>query len=453
MTTLHMVFAGYSVLRPLGQTIQLHFTPSSGRSGGDTTKALGSTYILFRQHVQPMQSWALTNPLRIVTRMRLVRIVGWDDYTIVCATLGHIVGLVVVFIQVHYGFGVHRSDLTTRQYTQFQKYSYGEWIQTFQTLMFTKLSICFLLLRIPVQNYLKRPIQGAVAVLVVTNIVLTLLWILQCNPAAGAWNKEIPAKCFTDAQLLRIIISQAIISIVSDVVLALSPIVLLWRVQIERRVKVGLCTLMGLGLVTAICCTIRTVLNGQNVNVDITWRSVTNWHWRSWEVGLGIIAASIPTLRPGFKSFTSSIDTFLSRRRFFSRGTPSRDVYQQATASFSSPLATTSFSRRLLYRFGIPNHHSSSLAPPPAAAAAAAAARGGDTANLGHVRMSQGAGDDVDDDDDDDRKSFAMDYLPGDQQIPPPAMRKVAGSSDRSFLESASVESGGGGGGGCRDFV
>ncbi|KAL8962567.1 MAG: hypothetical protein Q9193_001049, partial [Seirophora villosa] len=386
-----------------------------------------------------------TVALRMVTRIRLVRIVGWDDYTIMCATLGHIVGLVMVFIQIHYGFGLHRRDLTTRQYTQFQKYSYAEWIQTFQTLMFTKLSICFLLLRIPVQNYLKRPIQGSVAVLVVTNIVLTLLWILQCNPAAGAWNKEIPAKCFTDAQLLRIIISQAIISIISDVVLALSPIVLLWKVQIERRVKVGLCTLMGLGVVTAICCTIRTALNGQNVNADITWRSVTNWQWRSWEVGLGIMAASIPTLRPGFKSLTSSIDTFLSRRRFFSRGTPSRDDYQQATASFSSPPAASSFSRRLLHRLRIPDDHSGSLAPPPPAAAAAA--RGGDTANLGHARMSHGAGDNNADDHDDDRKSFAMDYLPGDQQIPPPAMRKVAGSSDRSFLESASVESGEGGGG------
>ncbi|KAI4202415.1 MAG: hypothetical protein LQ348_001507 [Seirophora lacunosa] len=386
-----------------------------------------------------------TVALRMVTRIRLVRIVGWDDYTIVCATLGHIFGLVVVFIQVHYGFGLHGSDLTTRQYTQFGKYSYAEWIQTFQTLMFTKLSICFLLLRIPIQNYLKRPIQGAVAVLVVTNIVLTLLWILQCNPAAGAWNKEIPAKCFTDAQLLRIIISQAIISIVSDIVLALSPIVLLWKVQIGRRVKVGLCTLMGLGVVTAICCTIRTVLNGQNVNADVTWRSVTNWQWRSWEVGLGIIAASIPTLRPGFKFLTSSIDTFLSRRRFFSRGTPSGDVYQQATASFYFPPAASSFSRRLLHRFKIPDDHSGSLAPPTAAAAA----RDGDTANLGHARMSHGAGDD------DDRKSFAMDYLPGDQQMLPPAMRKVAGSSDRSFLESASLESGGGGGlgEGCRDFV
>ena len=41
--------------------------------------------------------------------------------------------------------------------------------------MFNKLSICFLLLRILVEKYLLRPIQGAIAILIVTNIVLTLV--------------------------------------------------------------------------------------------------------------------------------------------------------------------------------------------------------------------------------------------------------------------------------------
>lgn len=186
--------------------------------------------------------------LRMVIRMRLVRNVGWDDYTIVAACLGHVVALGLVVMELHYGFGRHRYYLTQRQYTQFLKYSYGEWIQTFQTLMFTKISICLLLLRIPVNKYFVRPLQGSIVFLIVTNIVLTLLWIFQCNPIAGSWDKTRPAKCFTDAQLQRIIISQAIISIVSDFALALFPIIILWKVQIELRIKAGLCFLMSLGL-------------------------------------------------------------------------------------------------------------------------------------------------------------------------------------------------------------
>ncbi|KAL8960747.1 MAG: hypothetical protein Q9183_005413, partial [Haloplaca sp. 2 TL-2023] len=186
--------------------------------------------------------------LRMATRIWIVRNVGWDDYTILFATIGIIIGCPLVVIQVHYGFGRHKIFLSENDYAQFTKYAYIEWIQTFQTLMFNKLSICFLLLRIPVEKYLIRPIQGAIAFLIVTNIVLTLAWIFQCTPVEAAWDKEMPARCFTNAQLQRIIISQAIISIISDVLLALFPILLLWKVQIAMRVKAGLCVLMSLGL-------------------------------------------------------------------------------------------------------------------------------------------------------------------------------------------------------------
>ena len=186
--------------------------------------------------------------LRFATRLWIVRNVGWDDYTILFAAFGIVIGTALVAVEVHYGFGRHKVYLTHWQYIEFMKYSYGEWIQTFQTLMFTKISICLFLLRIPVEKHLIRPIHGAIFILIVSNVVLTLLWIFQCNPIASAWNKQIPGSCFTNAQLQRIIISQALISIISDFMLALFPIVLLWKVQIAPRIKAGLCTLMALGL-------------------------------------------------------------------------------------------------------------------------------------------------------------------------------------------------------------
>ena len=186
--------------------------------------------------------------LRFATRIWIVRNVGWDDYTMLFAAFGIIISAALTTVEVHYGFGRHKIDLTYWQYVEFMKYSYGEWIQTFQTLMFTKVSICLFLLRIPVEKHLIRPIQGAIVGLIASNIVLTLLWIFQCNPIASAWNKQTPGSCFTEGQLQRIIISQALISIISDFMLALFPIVLLWKVQIAPRIKAGLCTLMALGL-------------------------------------------------------------------------------------------------------------------------------------------------------------------------------------------------------------
>ena len=96
--------------------------------------------------------------LRLVTRLRVVRNIGWDDYTILFASFGKIIGSGLTIVGVHYGFGRHKVDLPRWRYIEFMKYAYGEWIQTFQTLMFTKLSICFFLLRIPVEKHLIRPI-------------------------------------------------------------------------------------------------------------------------------------------------------------------------------------------------------------------------------------------------------------------------------------------------------
>ncbi len=65
---------------------------------------------------------------------------------------------------------------------------------------------------------------------------------------------------------------------------------------------------------TAACCIVRTILNWQNINSDPTWASVDNWYWRSWEVCIGITAACIPALRPGYRTVSAGITSYISRR-------------------------------------------------------------------------------------------------------------------------------------------
>ncbi|KAL8835309.1 MAG: hypothetical protein Q9170_003364 [Blastenia crenularia] len=199
--------------------------------------------------------------------------------------LGHPIGTALVVCQVAYGFGKPAYYMTPHQYQEFSK------VTTFATLMFTKVSICLFLLRITVTPSTIRPLQAAFVMLVVSNIVLSLAWIFQCTPHLDkAWNDKLPGKCFTK-----------VISIISDFFLSLFPIIILRKVQIGFRDKVGLCLLMGLGVITGSLSIVRTVLNGQNVAHDTSWDSLPNWYWRAWEVFFGIVAACIPTLRPGYK--------------------------------------------------------------------------------------------------------------------------------------------------------
>ncbi len=143
-------------------------------------------------------------------------------------------------------------------------------MQTFATLMFTKVSICLLILRITISKASVRPLQALIAFLVLSNVVLTVLWIVQCIPLAKAWDTTVQGTCLTFDQLNQIILAQAskpsifdpdlargyptktakVISIASDFILAGFPVIMLRRVQISLRVKIGICSLMGLGVMS-----------------------------------------------------------------------------------------------------------------------------------------------------------------------------------------------------------
>ena len=65
---------------------------------------------------------------------------------------------------------------------------------------------------------------------------------------------------------------------------------------------------------TAGLCIVRTVLNWQTYNFDPTWEGVPNYIIRHWEICVGVIAACIPALRPGYCVVITSISTNCSLR-------------------------------------------------------------------------------------------------------------------------------------------
>ena len=100
---------------------------------------------------------------------------------------------------------------------------------------------------------------------------------------------------------------------------------------------------------TAACCIVRTVMNWQNVSSDPTWASIDNWYWRTMEVTIGITAACIPALLPGYRFLKNSIKSYYSHR--------SKSGKSTGMALFNSD--------RL---FRIPTEHKASDPPLPAKA-------------------------------------------------------------------------------------
>jgi hypothetical protein len=87
---------------------------------------------------------------------------------------------------------------------------------------------------------------GVMGLICCWSVVMILLICLQCLPLAHVWDDTIPAKCFDlDPGVLLQIVS--IGNIVTDVIILLLPIPVVWRLKLTRDQKVGLTMVFCLG--------------------------------------------------------------------------------------------------------------------------------------------------------------------------------------------------------------
>ena len=113
---------------------------------------------------------------------------------------------------------------------------------------------------------------------------------------------------------------------------------------------------------------------------------MTNWHWRSWEVGIGVTAACIPALRPGYRTVVASLASYRSKRS-------SRKTSQNILNDLENPSGTSQEQGDSAY--------------------AAAAETFSAEADLA---QAYGAGED----------NFPMKSLPGDKKTADEGLKKVA---------------------------
>ncbi|KAL9006162.1 MAG: hypothetical protein Q9188_001088 [Gyalolechia gomerana] len=125
----------------------------------------------------------------------------------------------------------------------------------------------------------------------------------QCRPYAKSWDPlGVPGYCWPADNNVKVALYSGIMAVIQDWLLATIPIALLWNMQISARRKFGICTLMGLGYFSGACEIVRTVISMKVFKAgglaDFSWVIIDLRIWGTVENLMGIIAASIPTLKP-----------------------------------------------------------------------------------------------------------------------------------------------------------
>ncbi|KAJ6115425.1 hypothetical protein N7486_001203 [Penicillium sp. IBT 16267x] len=238
---------------------------------------------------------------RVYTAWRITRHIRSDLYMCLVTFIIGIAGSISLALGVNSGLGAHIADLTEIEITHAIKWN---WICQSLGILATatgKLAIVAFLQQIHGPDSRKKVIflwGVGISNLVVNCITIVLIWI-QCDPSAKLWNNALPGSCDGIVRNQQAAYFQSSYSALCDLILALYPVMFFWNVRLNRRVKVGLCCLMGLGVAACACAIVKTTtLRVLDDTEDVTYYMAQLTIWNETEKWVVFIVGCIPPIRP-----------------------------------------------------------------------------------------------------------------------------------------------------------
>ena len=183
-----------------------------------------------------------------------------------------------------------------------------------------KISVCLALLRVVerARRGITLFLRSLLVFVAVTHLALAMLFFLHCRPLAALWNPKVHRSCLsTHTTVLAGYVGFAV-DVVTDLVCAGIPVLVIHRLQMSFRTKIALCVLMGLGVFTAGCAVAKAITLRGVFADDYTYGFTKPATWAAVEQFVGIIITSIPPLRPLLRTFLEkSHDGFDIRKYIF----------------------------------------------------------------------------------------------------------------------------------------
>ncbi|PVH71601.1 hypothetical protein DL98DRAFT_398008, partial [Cadophora sp. DSE1049] len=260
-------------------------------------------------------SWIFVG-LRCFVRLKLVKSFWVDDWLMIVSLILFSVMCGLFMAAVSSGLGQHTRELDPERARDAFKY------QTLGLLFYiidaitVKLSIGILLLRITQQRRYSYAIFACMFILVLTNIAMFGIMLFQCKPISYYWDQfflkvhTVQGTCIDRQIVLNIGYLFAATGIVVDWVFALMPIPMLWGINMRPQVKLSVIVILGLGIFASTATIVRLIyvldlIKSRDPIYDITHSLV----WIVVEMGLGICAAGLATLRPLINRIIVSFST------------------------------------------------------------------------------------------------------------------------------------------------
>ncbi|KAK6215392.1 integral membrane protein [Colletotrichum tabaci] len=238
--------------------------------------------------------------LRVWARAILVRSFGPDDVLIIFAALLSWAFIAATIRATHLGLGSHIAHVMERGTDNFVMYLQTVWLSSIfynACLGFVKVSALALYMRLGdfTLRKLAAVMLGVVGCQAGANV---LVCIFQCSPVQAAYDIAILAADKKCIDINAFYLANAAVNILTDILTYTLPIPLVIKLQVPKQQKVGLGVILCLGLFACISSIIRiTFIPDMLVNEDATWAISQPMYWSVIETNIGILAASIPSMK------------------------------------------------------------------------------------------------------------------------------------------------------------
>ncbi|KAF7718264.1 Uncharacterized protein PECH_002079 [Penicillium ucsense] len=246
----------------------------------------------------------------------------WDFVWAILAFAGALAAQCTMTVSVHYGLGNHQNLLSYDNIVKTNLWSWIAQVLAIIDLVIARIAVIAFLMTIQnrTQSKSKYLLYGVGSAQAIINLIEIGLIFKQCTPTRKLWDIDVPGKCDMIEICSNVGFVQGSIGAAADFFLAAYPVYIIGRLQLMKlSTKIGLCLIMGGGLVAGIAGINKTLAIASITHVDdLTYAIYELNTWVLTEMWFIIIFGSIPVLRPFFVRFTQDIKSvtgYSSRNR------------------------------------------------------------------------------------------------------------------------------------------
>ncbi|KAF7854217.1 hypothetical protein EAF04_010514 [Stromatinia cepivora] len=228
---------------------------------------------------------------------------GWDDFLMVPGLIFSVLLAAQGLVGINYcGVGYHVEAIELNDPSELV--SLSKLLIFFPAtyaiaVTFPKLSILAMYLRIFTVPFYRMVTYTVIYIIVVSSTILFMMMLFQCTPVNYFWDKTIPGECHLNIE--KLFLYASLPNIITDILMLMLPLPFVFRLNMTKKMKVGL----GITLLTGSSGLATSVLRfvtfeHQSIFPDTPRAAVNLALYTVLETSMYLIAACLPACRPLF---------------------------------------------------------------------------------------------------------------------------------------------------------